>query len=226
MDLKELGLALLDRGLIQFGSFKLKMHEKHPDAPLSPIYVNLRRHPKGQLTPEMSFVLAWHLTRLALERAAFDCVKGRVVGIPTAAELLATDFLRAGGLDLKLQLRMQKDESGEGRKITSTLLDPFEPKQICLLLDDVITGADSKVEAVEGLRENGLIVTHCLVVIDREQGGQDGLRGHQVDLHALFKLGWLLDLYVEQGCIRTERREEVLSYRQRVEEFLAAQQGG
>ena len=44
---------LFDLGAIQFGNFKLKLHEKNPNAPLSPIYLNLRTpdNPKpGNLT--------------------------------------------------------------------------------------------------------------------------------------------------------------------------------
>ncbi len=39
---KELADALFNIGAIKFGAFRLKLHEKNPTAPLSPIYVNLR----------------------------------------------------------------------------------------------------------------------------------------------------------------------------------------
>src|SRR6478752_3977552 len=34
--------ALLTSGAVKFGAFRLKLHETQPDAPLSPIYVDLR----------------------------------------------------------------------------------------------------------------------------------------------------------------------------------------
>ncbi|MEI4914016.1 hypothetical protein Q8G39_28620, partial [Klebsiella pneumoniae] len=34
--------ALLACGAVKFGAFRLKLHEREPDAPLSPIYVDLR----------------------------------------------------------------------------------------------------------------------------------------------------------------------------------------
>ncbi len=34
--------ALLECGAVKFGAFRLKLHEREPDAPLSPIYVDLR----------------------------------------------------------------------------------------------------------------------------------------------------------------------------------------
>lgn len=42
MFLEELALHLFEIGAIKFGAFKLKLHEKYPDAPLSPIYIDLR----------------------------------------------------------------------------------------------------------------------------------------------------------------------------------------
>ena len=40
--LQQVADTLFDLGVIKFGAFRLKLHEKNPDAPLSPIYVNLR----------------------------------------------------------------------------------------------------------------------------------------------------------------------------------------
>ena len=37
-----LAVKLLEIGAIRFGQFKLKLHDIHPEAPLSPIYINLR----------------------------------------------------------------------------------------------------------------------------------------------------------------------------------------
>src|SRR5579871_985997 len=34
--------ALLGCGAVKFGAFRLKLHETHPEAPLSPIYLDLR----------------------------------------------------------------------------------------------------------------------------------------------------------------------------------------
>jgi len=42
---EKLALDLFGLGKIKFGAFKLKLHEKNPDAPLSPIYIDLRNLP-------------------------------------------------------------------------------------------------------------------------------------------------------------------------------------
>ena len=41
--------ALFDEGAVKFGAFRLKLHDEHPDAPLSPIYLrSAYSKPPGQ----------------------------------------------------------------------------------------------------------------------------------------------------------------------------------
>ncbi len=39
---ERLAERLFNEDVIKFGGFKLKLHEKNPEAPLSPIFFNLR----------------------------------------------------------------------------------------------------------------------------------------------------------------------------------------
>jgi hypothetical protein len=39
---ERLALALFDVGAIKFGDFRLRLHEENPDAPLSPVYLDLK----------------------------------------------------------------------------------------------------------------------------------------------------------------------------------------
>ena len=41
-DREGLARALFACGAVKFGAFKLKLHQTNPDAPLSPIYFNMR----------------------------------------------------------------------------------------------------------------------------------------------------------------------------------------
>ena len=45
-----------------------------------------------------------------------------------------------------------------------------------LLVEDLITDGGSKLVFVDGLRKAGMQVQHCLVVLDREQGGAGRIR--------------------------------------------------
>ena len=52
----------------------------------------------------------------------------------------------------------------------------FEPGETTLLVDDLITRGDSKLEATVPLEAAGLEVRDILVLIDREQGGLEEVR--------------------------------------------------
>jgi orotate phosphoribosyltransferase len=54
-----------------------------------------------------------------------------------------------------------------------------------VLVEDMITDGGSKMAFVQGLRDAGAVVDHCLVVLDREQGGASALSGQRVRLHPL-----------------------------------------
>ena len=65
-------------------------------------------------------------------------------------------------------------------------------EQICLV-EDVVTSGGAAVEAVEALREAGLVVRAAVCVIDREEGGVDRLARHAVRLWPLFRAQEVLD---------------------------------
>jgi orotate phosphoribosyltransferase len=63
----------------------------------------------------------------------------------------------------------------------------FEPGECVCLVEDVVTSGGAAIEAVEALREAGLHVSNAVCVVDREQGGVDGLARAAVRLRPLFK---------------------------------------
>lgn len=221
MNRKELALALFDAGAIKFGKFPLKMHEKYPDAPLSPIYLNLRKPPKGDLTDELV---------LEIGKQLFDLVDSgnlcyqRIVGLPKAGNPLAEAFIIASdGILLPEELLyLKKEETETVRRILPDIEGVFQDGEIILPIDDLITGADTKIEGIEALRSNELQVTDCVVLVDREQGGKEQLAERNVKLHSVFTLTELLDIYVENGCIDIETQQKVTGYQEEVEEYLKA----
>ncbi len=197
--------------------FKLKLHERTPDAPLSPVYLNLRtpENPKpGPLTPEVVELAGKVLYR----RASAACLGyTHIAGVPRAGEPLAQAFQRAAARDSREVsiLTLAKDDVGSGGARRVTGLVPgqaFRAGEVVLLIDDLITKADSKIEAIEALKAAGLRVTDVLVLVDREQGGRDELRQHRVFLNAAFTLRGLLDLYVEDGQLSAGTRDEIVAY--------------
>ncbi|MFH1126440.1 MAG: orotidine 5'-phosphate decarboxylase, partial [Candidatus Altiarchaeota archaeon] len=86
-----------------------------------------------------------------------------------------------------------------------------------LLIDDMITNGWSKIEFIEGLREKGLVVEDCLVVVDREQGGSDALGKSRVKLHSLITLKDMLDYMLKKKTISKEDYDNVVEYLQNPE---------
>lgn len=220
---REIALLIFAGGGIQFGGFKLKMHKVHPDAPLSPIYINLRGKPKGNFSDKTLAAFGHYLADHAVLNNItifYDCV----VGLPKAGEPLADGFIEAFKLKpTKIQLKKEKGDNK--RKIVPVVHGDFEQDDNTLMIDDLITKADTKLEGAQALRDNGLVVTDCLVLVDREQGGEAELAKAGINLHAVVTLTQLLDFYLEVGLIDEATKERVVNYRQAVEDYLASKKG-
>ncbi|MDQ7815161.1 MAG: phosphoribosyltransferase family protein [Patescibacteria group bacterium] len=206
---QQLALALIEVGAIKFGEFRLKLHEKNPDAPLSPIYLNLRTpdNPKsGPLTPQIVDTAAQCMSRIARDlEHHFDLV----AGVPRAGDPFAARLAVYSEVSL---LKLDKHEDVDKRNISRIIEGAWMPGGSVLLVDDLITQADSKLEAIRVLEKNGLRVRDAVVLVDREQGGVTGLARFGCTLHTIFTLTELLDFYVAESRIPPEKRDKVLEY--------------
>lgn len=200
-------------GAVQFGAFRLKLHETNPDAPLSPYYFNLRTTDN----PETGFLneTAVALLGVAIVRL---CDKRRVhfthvAGVPNAGTPLAQMASVQAEVPL---IRLIKEEAGGKRRVNRVEPEDFpntEGSGTILLVDDLAPGADSKIEAIEVLRRNTqFALTDVVVIIDREQGGADELARHGCRLHALLTLTELLDHYLARGFIDQAKYDEAKAY--------------
>ncbi len=198
---------LFECGAIRFGKFKLKLHEREPDAPLSPIYLSLRvLENGGPLTPLDVFLASGLFRDIIFEN---DIEFGCVAGLPRAGEPFAWEIARI--LDKPL-MRFIKKEGNGFRKISSIVMNDCKPGTSVLLIDDLITEADTKKEAINLCRFAGLKVAGIIVLVDREQGGSNELKKIGCPFYAVFTLSELLDRYVAKDFIDEKRRDKVLSY--------------
>lgn len=199
---KQLALSLFDIGLIQFDfkkGWRLKLHEKNPSAPLSPLYIDLRK-------------LQSHIKAKAEAVSALIELVGSlnydyIAGIPLGAVVLASSM--ADSLNKpQITPRMDKKTHGQTRKIDGD----FKQGKMVLLVDDLVTGADSKLEAIEVLEKAGLEIKDIVVVFDREQGGSKQLAEKGYSLHAVLKIKQTLKFYQEVSKITSNQLKCLLDY--------------
>lgn len=202
--------------------FRLKLHEREPNAPLSPIYLNLRTpdNPKpGPLTPEVVELAANCFHLLDFQR---DLVFDAVTGLPNAGTPFAEAYVRLGvqcGLSLGRQrlFKLDKEESEGKRRIvlsSGSDGDALPDGSTILLMDDLVTEADSKLEAAQAIEGSGrgLRVKDVIVLVDRQQGGLQELWEHGYTLHSVFKIVELLNLATSIGCMSQVLEQEIRQY--------------
>lgn len=217
--LEKIALSLIDERLVSFeGPFRFKFHEKHPKAPHSPIKVNLRFPPEGKLTQESVGEIAKVFYQTICEnQLQYDCV----VGVPRAGEPFAEVFSR---LAWKPFLTLQKKEDIFRRRILPIIEEKYQTGWRVLLLDDVVVMADSKLEAVQALEANGLVVVAILILVDWQHGGRESLEKAGYIVIPIFSMEELLTFWLRKWRISQKKFQEVTSYLQRVRAYFKRQE--
>jgi orotate phosphoribosyltransferase len=196
---EKLASSLLRIGAIKFGEFRLKLHEQHPDAPLSPVYVDLR--------VIRSFPDVLDLAVSAYEELAAGLEYDLVADVPTAATPIVAVLSHA------TRVPMVSPRLGGKSHGTATDVDgAYTRRQRVLLVDDLITTAGSKIEAIATLEQHDLIVAGVVVLVDREQGGKEQLAHLGYDCRSAFTLRGLLDYYVQRQNINRDDYDRTLAY--------------
>lgn len=197
-DAEALARALHEAGAIRFGAFRLKLHEEQPDAPLSPLYIDLRllrSHPD-----QMDVAVAAYRSMLA--GLQYDLL----ADIPMAA----TPFVAIlSHLTRVPQITPRQPKThGSGAMIDGS----FQPGQTAVLIDDLVTRAESKLEAARVLTEHELHVRDLVVLVDREQGGAREVAAAGITLHAAISLSDLLAIYRRHGILDSETDARLRDY--------------
>lgn len=166
--------SLISIGVVKLGAFELK------SGIVSPIYLDLRiiiSYPK----------LLQQIADYLLQRShplRYD----RVAGIPYTALPIATAFSLAADRPM-IYSRKEQKSYGTARKIEGV----WKEGDQVLIIDDLITNGDSKLETFAIFQQVGLNVNDVLVLIDREQGGKEKLSDHGFELHAALSIYEILE---------------------------------
>lgn len=169
--------AMLDENIVKFGEFNLKSGKK------SVAYVNLRELISlPHLFAQVTDAYADTLTRSGLLVKAGGEIR-HLAAIPEAAMYYCGAVGRAIQAPL-LQHRVKPKEHGQPRPIEGRYSEGDE----CVLLDDVITTAASKIDEAAAFSEMGIKVTGVVVLVDREQGGRSELESQGIEFSAAMTL--------------------------------------
>jgi uridine monophosphate synthetase len=192
--------CLLSTHAVKFGEFRLKLHEKQPDAPLSPIYIDLR---VLQSYPDaLDAAVAALAELIRLRGLTYSCY----AGIPLAATPLVTLLSHV------TRVPMITPREAKTHGFSETVNGVFTPGQTALVIDDVVSRADSKLEAIAVLEGNGLVVKDVAVLVDREQGGTAQLAAAGYRLHAVVQLSQLLEFWHGATALDQATYQRVLDY--------------
>jgi len=170
----ELGVRLREHALLE-GDFLLRSGRR------SSYYLDKYRF---ETRPELLGPLGERLAAAAREHEP-DAV--RLAGPALGAVALAASASLASGLPFVI-VRDSAKEYGTANRLEG----PFEQGELVCLLEDVVTSGGALAEAVDALREAGLVVRNAICVVDREEGGADALARLGVRLRSLYRAGDLV----------------------------------
>lgn len=190
---------LMKRGLLKFAAagepgFKLK------SGIMSPFYIDLRM--------TQSFPDLFHAVTDAYCELIGEVQEGyKISGIPEAGTPLATAVGFQMNVPLVQPRKVIKDH-GTGRSIEGV----FEDGDKVIVVDDLITKGDSKIESVKQFTDNKMVVDRFAILIDREQGGIQTLADAGYKVEAVMGIRELIDRVSGAGLITEEQTKTVLDF--------------
>ncbi len=195
--MKQVGILLIKNNAIKFGDYILSSGKK------SPYYVDLRQTISSPITMDW---IGNSLTRIIVNEIGSDRID-KILGVPTAGVPFATVVSQKLGIPL-IYYRQARKEHGVRKKIEGLL----ERNDRVLVIDDLITTGESVIESAEVVRDQGGVVNELVVLLDREQGGQESLRSARIEPHVLFKISDEMAWLHSVGLIEDRVFETLRSY--------------
>ncbi len=195
--MKQVGILLIKNNAIKFGDYTLASGKK------SPYYIDLRQTISSPTTMDW---IANSLTRIILNEIGTDKID-KILGVPTAGVPFATVVSQKLGIPL-IYYRQARKEHGVRKKVEGIL----ERNDRVLIIDDLITTGESVIETAEVIRDQGGVVNELVVLLDREQGGQQRLRATRIEPHVLFKISDAMTWLHTVGLIEDKIFETLIKY--------------
>lgn len=186
--------SLFKIGALRFGRFTLSSGKP------SSYYLDLRVVPSY---PE-SYALELEAFRTVAKEVGEDSFDV-VAGVATAGVVISSPL---AFLLKKPMVYVRKE--GKGHGLERTVEGAVIPKWRALVIDDVVTTGGSIISAVEGLRKAGCVAKEAAVLVDRLEGGKDGLASAGVRLNAFIDVKELVGTLYNSRRITKGNYEAVL----------------
>lgn len=173
---------LYDVGAIKFGDFHL------PCGQNTPIYVDMRLVISCPKILQSLSSLVWRL------KPKFN--SSLLCGVPYTALALATCISLKHNISMILR---RKEMMATAQQSDIKVEGLYAEGQTCLVINDVLASGVSILETAKALEDEGLRVREALVFLDRQIGGAEKLREHNIQLRSVFTLKELTQLLLDQG---------------------------
>ena len=186
-----LARGLAEVGAIKFGDFTLTSGKR------SSYYTDMR-------------LLVSRPSLLDLAASAYaDLLKSlecdRIAGVPYGALPIGTAVALKSGVPL-IYPRKEAKTHGTGRQIEGE----WKSGEKVVVIEDVVTSGGSLANAVELLRDAGLVVEDAIVLLDREEGAIANLQEAGVRVHAVFTVTQLVTLLQELEILADDLADDIL----------------
>src|SRR5438094_1717741 len=196
---KELPKILTHTGALKFGVFTLS------GGKLSPFYLDLR------IVPSFPDAFRSSIGLLAEEARGIKTID-KIGGIPTGG--LPWASVLAYSLSKPL-VYTRKDIKLHGRE--KTVEGILTPGERVLLIDDVITTGKNILTALQSIRGEGGVVEDALVLLDRQEGGEQHLMKEGVKLHSVTKISTVAQRLFDMDAITKKQFDELSSQSEKTE---------
>ncbi|MGH9856520.1 MAG: orotate phosphoribosyltransferase [Acidobacteriota bacterium] len=192
---EEIALDLYKIGALKFGEFTFKSGIQ------SPMYMDLRLF--------VSYPKVLKKVAKAYAELIVPLVYDRLAGIAYTALPIA------GAVSLEMEkpwIYMRKEGLAKGYGLKKAIEGEYEKGDTVIVIDDLITKGDSKIEVIEPFKNYGLEIKDFVVLIDYEKGGSTLLKEKGYNLHAFLTMREVVDIMKSNGKLDAAKHKQCLEF--------------